>query len=150
MAWLRIRQDYSPSDLRTRETHEEDCRAALRLLAIANALEGITRAEAARLASMERQALHDAISASMLRALTACTTVLALAARSNSLRVSRLRLRHISCAGLSRSVMGSAPGAWSICVTMSSKPMASAIASGVSPACSSASASRVRRPGPRT
>lgn len=33
----------------------------LRLLAIANALEGMTRAEAARLAGMERQALHDAI-----------------------------------------------------------------------------------------
>jgi transposase len=31
------------------------------LLAIANALEGMTRAEAARLAGMERQALHDAI-----------------------------------------------------------------------------------------
>jgi transposase len=31
------------------------------LLAIANALEGMTRTEAARLAGMERQALHDAI-----------------------------------------------------------------------------------------
>jgi transposase len=61
MAGLPIRQDYSPSDLRTRATHEKDCRAALRLLAIANALEGMTRAEAARLAGMERQALHDAI-----------------------------------------------------------------------------------------
>ncbi|PVE21796.1 hypothetical protein DC522_24590 [Microvirga sp. KLBC 81] len=60
MAALRIRQDYSPSDLRTRAAREKDCRAALRLLAIANALEGMTRAEAARLAGMERQALHDA------------------------------------------------------------------------------------------
>jgi transposase len=33
----------------------------MRLLAIANALEGMTRAEAARLAGMERQALHDAV-----------------------------------------------------------------------------------------
>jgi transposase len=61
MAGVRIRQDYSPSDLRSRAAHEKDCRAALRLLAIANALEGMTRAEAARLAGMERQALHDAI-----------------------------------------------------------------------------------------
>jgi len=61
MAGLPIRQDYTPSNLRTRATHEKDCRAALRLLAIANALEGMTRAEAARLAGMERQALHDAI-----------------------------------------------------------------------------------------
>lgn len=61
MAGLLIRQDYSPSDLRTRAARERDCRAALRLRAIANALEGMTRAEAPRLAGMERQALHDAI-----------------------------------------------------------------------------------------
>ena len=61
MAALRIRQDYPPSDLRQRAAREKDCRAALRLLAIANALEGMSRAEAARLAGMERQALHDAI-----------------------------------------------------------------------------------------
>jgi len=61
MAGFPIRQDYSPSELRTRAAREKDCRAALRLLAIANALESMTRAEAARLAGMERQALHDAI-----------------------------------------------------------------------------------------
>ncbi|EIM30637.1 MULTISPECIES: helix-turn-helix domain-containing protein [Microvirga] len=61
MAALRIRQDYSPCDLRQRAARERDPRAILRLLAIANALEGLTRAEAARLAGMERQALHDAI-----------------------------------------------------------------------------------------
>src|SRR5215212_11815420 len=61
MAALRIRQDYSPSDLRQRAARERDTRAGLRLLAIANALEGMTRAEAARLAGMERQALHDAV-----------------------------------------------------------------------------------------
>jgi len=61
MAALRIRQDYSASDLRQRATRERDTRASLRLLAIANALEGMTRTEAARLAGMERQALHDAI-----------------------------------------------------------------------------------------
>jgi transposase len=61
MAALRIRQDYSSSDLRQRAARERDTRASLRLLAIANALEGMTRAEAARLAGMERQALHDAI-----------------------------------------------------------------------------------------
>ena len=61
MAALAIRQDYVPSDLRRRAAHEKDHRAALRLLAIANALEGMTRAEAARLAGMERQALRDAV-----------------------------------------------------------------------------------------
>ena len=61
MAALRIRQDYPASDLRQRAARERDTRASLRLLAIANALEGMTRTEAARLAGMERQALHGAI-----------------------------------------------------------------------------------------
>src|SRR3712207_1670397 len=61
MAALEIRQDYDPSDPRRRAARERDRRAAMRLLAIANALEGMTRAEAARLAGMERQALRDAV-----------------------------------------------------------------------------------------
>jgi transposase len=61
MAALQIRQDYAPADLRRRAARERDRRAAMRLLAIANALEGMTRAEAARLAGMERQALRDAV-----------------------------------------------------------------------------------------
>ena len=39
----------------------DDPRAASRAFAIANALEGLSRAEAARLAGMERQALRDAV-----------------------------------------------------------------------------------------
>jgi transposase len=61
MATLQIRRDYTPSDLRRRAARERDLRAAMRLLAIANALEGMPRAEAARLAGMERQALRDAV-----------------------------------------------------------------------------------------
>ena len=61
MAALQIRRDYTPSDLRRRAGRERDRRAAMRLLAIANALEGMPRAEAARLAGMERQALRDAV-----------------------------------------------------------------------------------------
>ena len=41
--------------------HEPNRRAAMRLLAIANALDGLSRAEAARLAGMGRQALRDAV-----------------------------------------------------------------------------------------
>jgi transposase len=40
---------------------EPDRAAAARMFAIANALEGMSRAEAARLAGMERQALRDAV-----------------------------------------------------------------------------------------
>ena len=61
VAALQIRQDYAPCDLRRRAAREKDHRAALRLLAIANALEGMSRAAAARLAGMERQALRDAV-----------------------------------------------------------------------------------------
>ena len=57
---LPIRDDIGPVELRKRARHASD-RAAARILAIANALEGMTQAEAARLAGMERQALADKI-----------------------------------------------------------------------------------------
>lgn len=61
MPALAIRQDRSAGELRRLARHEPDRRAAMRLLAIANALDGLSRAEAARLAGMERQALRDAV-----------------------------------------------------------------------------------------
>jgi transposase len=61
-AALVIRDDLAPRELRRRARYEPNRRAALRLLAIANALDGMSRAEAARLAGMERhQALRDAV-----------------------------------------------------------------------------------------
>jgi transposase len=60
-AALAIRGDLTPEALRRRARHEPNRRAALRMLAIANALEGMSRAEAARLVGMERQALRDAV-----------------------------------------------------------------------------------------
>src|SRR5215203_174832 len=61
MPALAIRRDLSAEELRRLARHEPDRRAAMRLLAIANALDGLSRAEAARLAGMERQALRDAV-----------------------------------------------------------------------------------------
>jgi transposase len=61
MPALAIRQDLAAEELRRLARREPDHRAAMRLLAIANALEGLSRAEAARLAGMERQALRDAV-----------------------------------------------------------------------------------------
>jgi putative transposase len=58
---LTIRTDLSPAELRRRARREPDRGAAARMQAIANALEGMTRAEAARLSGMERQALRDAM-----------------------------------------------------------------------------------------
>src|ERR671913_196467 len=60
-AALPIRDELTPEALRRGARHEPSRRAAWRMLAIANALEGMSRAEAARLAGMERQALRDAV-----------------------------------------------------------------------------------------
>ena len=51
----------SAPELRRLAVRETDRGKARRLMAIANALEGMFRAEAARLAGMERQALRDAV-----------------------------------------------------------------------------------------
>jgi len=58
---LKIRDDLSAEALRRAARREKDGRAAARMYAIANALDGLSRAEAARLAGMERQALRDAV-----------------------------------------------------------------------------------------
>jgi len=58
---LPIRTDLSAAELRVLARREKDPRAASRMHAIAHALEGKGRAEAARLSGMERQALHDAV-----------------------------------------------------------------------------------------
>ena len=58
---LPIRDDIKPEALRRMARGESDRRASARMFAIANALEGMSRAEAARLAGMERQALRDAV-----------------------------------------------------------------------------------------
>src|SRR5687767_13382510 len=60
-AALPIRGDLTAEALRRHARGEPSRRAALRLLAINNALESRSRAEAARLAGMERQALRDAV-----------------------------------------------------------------------------------------
>jgi transposase len=60
-AALAIRDDLTAAALRRHARFEPNRRAALRMLAIANALDGRSRAEAARLAGMERQALRDAV-----------------------------------------------------------------------------------------
>ena len=60
-AALPIRADLTARALRRHARGEPNRRAALRMLAIANAREGMSRAEAARRAGMERQALRDAV-----------------------------------------------------------------------------------------
>ncbi len=49
------------AELRAVAAREKKTRAARRMLAIATALEGMSRAAAARAAGMDRQALRDAV-----------------------------------------------------------------------------------------
>jgi transposase len=59
MVPLEIRRDRTPFVLRKIAKSEKDVRVARRILAIANALDGMSRAEAARSAGMDRQTLRD-------------------------------------------------------------------------------------------
>lgn len=61
MPALAIREEPPATELRRLARFEADRRAGMRLSAIANAFEGMSRAEAARLAGMGRQALRDAV-----------------------------------------------------------------------------------------
>ena len=59
MPALAIRSDIGSEELRRRARRERHGRISARLIAIANALEGMDRASAARLAGMDRQTLRD-------------------------------------------------------------------------------------------
>ena len=59
MAALAIRDDVGPDELRRQARREHDGRVSARLIALANALDGMDRATAARLAGMDRQTLRD-------------------------------------------------------------------------------------------
>ena len=74
MGTLKIRKDRTPPVLRKLAKAETDVRVARRLLAIANALSGMSRAEAARSAGMDRQTLRDWIIATMNTVSTGSTT----------------------------------------------------------------------------
>ena len=58
---LKVSEAMTAADLRSWARRCGDSRASTRAYAIANALEGMDRAEAARLAGLERQALRDAV-----------------------------------------------------------------------------------------
>jgi transposase len=58
-AALPIRDDVPAAELRRLARLEEDGRVACRLLALANALDGMSRAAAAKQAGMDRQTLRD-------------------------------------------------------------------------------------------
>ena len=59
MAGIVTRTDFEPCELRALAKSEKDARVARRLLAVAGALEGLSRADAARVGGMDRQTLRD-------------------------------------------------------------------------------------------
>jgi transposase len=59
MAALEIRKDRTPVVLRKLAKETDDARVSRRILAIANALDGMSREDAARAAGMDRQTLRD-------------------------------------------------------------------------------------------
>ena len=59
MRSLAIRRDRTAAVLRKQAKRESDTRVARRILAIANALDGMSREDAARAAGMDRQTLRD-------------------------------------------------------------------------------------------
>ena len=79
---LPIRDDRSPQELRALARKERDGRVGARLHALAHALDGRSRTEAARLAGMDRQTLRsigaptpvDGCGATTSAASTACAT----------------------------------------------------------------------------
>lgn len=59
MLALSIRRDRTPTVLRKLAKVESDARVARRILGVANALDGMSREDAARSAGMDRQTLRD-------------------------------------------------------------------------------------------
>src|SRR3712207_3218676 len=59
MAGLAIRADYEPAELRQLARRSNNRAQALRLMAIAAALDGACRGEAAKAGAMDRQTLRD-------------------------------------------------------------------------------------------
>ncbi|CAK7261729.1 transposase (plasmid) [Shinella sp. WSC3-e] len=56
---VRLRQDYTPSQLRRLASRSKDANQSRRLLSLAAVLDGMSRADAARIGGMDRQTLRD-------------------------------------------------------------------------------------------
>ena len=83
MPALVIRDDVGSEELRRQARREHDGRVSARLIALANPLDGMDRASAARLAGMDRQTLRDWVTATTPRVSPACTTGPNLGARQS-------------------------------------------------------------------
>jgi transposase len=107
---LPIRGDVPAAALRRLARREPDRAAAMRMIAIAGALEGMSRAEAARLAGMERQALRDAVTRYNAEGLAGLYSRRGPGRRSRLDQAQRAALRRLALDG--PDVEATGPSAW--------------------------------------
>src|SRR3954470_6693106 len=88
-----ITKERTPAELRVLARRERDGRVGARLLALANALDGMGRGAAARAAGMGRQTLRAGSTAATPRASRACATGRARGGRAAWTRAGRRRSR---------------------------------------------------------
>ena len=112
---LPIRPDRDPADLRRLARRERDGRVSARLLALANALDGLPREEAARLAGMTGQTLGDGSTATTPKGSRACATGPVPADPAPWTRGGRPRSRRWSCAARTCGATAAWPGAPATC-----------------------------------
>ena len=101
-----IREDIPAAQLRRRARKETNGRVACRLLALANVLEGMRRADAAGRAGMDRQTLRDWVIRFNAEGSRGCATGPGVAGRAGSTTASSRRSRRWCCAAPTRSATG--------------------------------------------
>ena len=118
MAALAIRDDVASDELRRRARREHDGRVSARLIALANALDGMDRASAARLAGMDRQTLRDWVHRYNAEGIAGLSDR-PMPGRTPKLTEGQMaRSRRSCCAVRIRRWTGSGAGGWSSCAGM--------------------------------
>ena len=145
-----IRGDLSAAELRRLARREPDRAAAARMQAIAGALEGMTRAEAARLAGMERQALRDAVVRYNAEGLAGLHDRPRPGAKPRLDEACRAALRQLILDGPEVETTGCQPGLWESSAGRWRRAGACATTRAICPSSCALSACHGRRPGPRT
>ena len=151
---LAIRTDLEAAELRRLARRERDGRVAARLIALANALDGMSRKAAARSAGMDRQTLRDWVIRFNAEGVEGLRDQPRSGRRPWMTGGQQAALRAIvlraCCAARTRSATGCRPGASSTCAASPKSASASSAARAACGAWSRRSTSPGRRPGPAT
>jgi len=147
---LSIGGDLSAPELRRLARWEPNRAAAVRMQAIAGALEGMTRAEAARLAGMERQALRDAVLRYNAEGLAGLHDRPRPGSKPRLDEARRSALRQLILEGRRWRPRACPPGPWESSAGRWRRAEVSATMRAVCPSSGVPSVCHGRRPGPRT